>query len=59
MDCPKCKSFITHVIKSLPMLDGTVKRRRECIECDFRFTTEEHLKIRIIPHESCKPSIPA
>jgi transcriptional repressor NrdR len=44
MDCPKCKALITHVVKSLPMVDGSVRRRRECFECDHRFTTLENIK---------------
>lgn len=44
MDCPKCKLPGTHVLKSIPMGDGTIKRRRECFECDHRFTTDEYLR---------------
>ena len=38
--CPKCGSDATAVKDSRPFF-GTVKRRRVCLVCDFRFTTEE------------------
>ena len=40
MKCPKCGSSDTKVVDSRDD-DGSVRRRRECIECNYRFTTYE------------------
>ncbi len=42
MDCPTCGGG-TRVIDSRGTDDGAIRRRRECVECDFRFTTFERL----------------
>ena len=39
MTCPVCGAD-TKVIDSRPIEDGT-RRRRQCLECDHRFTTVE------------------
>lgn len=39
MKCPICGEE-TKVIDSRPFY-GTIKRRRECLSCSYRFTTEE------------------
>jgi transcriptional repressor NrdR len=46
MYCPKCKSSDTNVYDSRVINDGkTIKRRRECGSCGYRFTTHEELKM--------------
>lgn len=42
MDCPDCGDERTRVIDTETSADGTsVRRRRECQRCSFRFTTYE------------------
>jgi transcriptional repressor NrdR len=42
MNCPKCKSEDTAVIDSRLSDEGrSVRRRRECTKCEYRFTTFE------------------
>ncbi|WP_136688535.1 transcriptional regulator NrdR [Halorhabdus amylolytica] len=42
MDCPDCGNDRTHVLDTEPSADGaSIRRRRECRECGFRFTTYE------------------
>jgi transcriptional repressor NrdR len=41
MQCPNCKKCETQVIDSRLSEDNTVRRRRECSCCRFRFTTFE------------------
>lgn len=42
MNCPYCNNIETKVIDSREGKDGTfVKRRRECIKCEKRFSTME------------------
>lgn len=42
MICPKCQHPNTRVIDSRPEREGrSIRRRRECENCDFRFTTIE------------------
>lgn len=44
MKCPRCDSHATRVIDSRPADDATtIRRRRECEACTFRFTTFERL----------------
>ena len=45
MRCPKCKHDDTKVVDSRETADGReIRRRRECEECDFRFTTFEQIE---------------
>ncbi|MCC6953565.1 MAG: transcriptional repressor NrdR [Deltaproteobacteria bacterium] len=45
MNCPKCRSGETRVIDSREGADGrSVRRRRECEGCQFRFTTFERIE---------------
>lgn len=45
MRCPKCKFDDTKVLESRAAFDGqSIRRRRECRECDYRFTTYENLE---------------
>ena len=47
MLCPFCKSEDTQVKDSRPSEDGTaIRRRRQCIRCDARFTTFERVQLR-------------
>ena len=42
MRCPKCTSIEDKVIDSRIARDGnSIRRRRECLECGHRFTTNE------------------
>jgi len=42
MKCPKCKSNNSKVLESRDLYDW-IRRRRECIECKFRYTTLEKI----------------
>ena len=47
MRCPNCKETGTRVLDSRPVNDGTsVRRRRECDACHYRFTTFEMVEER-------------
>ncbi|MBQ6395930.1 MAG: transcriptional repressor NrdR [Atopobiaceae bacterium] len=42
MRCPKCGCIDSKVVDSRPSeSNDTIRRRRECMECGFRFTTYE------------------
>lgn len=46
MHCPVCRSKETKVIDSRLAADGmTVRRRRECILCTYRFSTLEEMEL--------------
>jgi transcriptional repressor NrdR len=45
MKCPFCAELDNKVIDSRVSKDGSViRRRRECIDCNRRFTTYEHIE---------------
>ncbi|EUJ33262.1 transcriptional regulator NrdR [Listeria floridensis FSL S10-1187] len=45
MKCPSCKYNGTRVVDSRPADDGnSIRRRRECENCGFRFTTFEKIE---------------
>lgn len=45
MKCPICGYFDSKVIDSRPASDGSsIRRRRECLECQKRFTTFETIE---------------
>jgi transcriptional repressor NrdR len=47
MRCIKCSSLEDRVIDSRSSKDGfSIRRRRECLECGFRFTTYEQVERR-------------
>ncbi|MDR0500549.1 MAG: transcriptional regulator NrdR [Coriobacteriales bacterium] len=47
MRCPECGSVDDKVIDSRPSEDGlSIRRRRECLECAHRFTTDETYRKR-------------
>jgi len=49
MRCPRCKEPETRVIDSRIIEDGfTIRRRRECQKCGYRFTTYEKLELDIM-----------
>lgn len=44
MRCPKCSSAETKVIDSrVSKTETSVRRRRECLSCEYRFTTVEEV----------------
>ena len=45
MICPKCKFEDSKVVDSRPLnSDASIRRRRECLSCKFRFTTYEYIQ---------------
>lgn len=44
MLCPKCKYPDSHVVYTRPNAEDILLRRRECIKCGYRYTTQENLK---------------
>lgn len=47
MNCSNCHSKSTKVLDSRPIEEGrTIRRRRECERCGFRFTTFERIEER-------------
>ncbi|MBN1435383.1 transcriptional repressor NrdR [Candidatus Fermentibacterales bacterium] len=45
MRCPRCGSSDDRVVDSRTVKDGTAtRRRRECNDCGFRFTTYEYVE---------------
>jgi transcriptional repressor NrdR len=49
MKCPKCASDNLKVIekRDLPA-EGAIRRRRECSDCNFRFTTYERIEVPLL-----------
>lgn len=46
MHCPVCRSKKTSVIDSRLAQDGmTIRRRRECEKCNYRFSTMEEMEL--------------
>lgn len=44
MKCPKCGNVADKVLDSRSSKEGaTIRRRRECLECGYRFTTHEEI----------------
>lgn len=39
--CPRCEAAALRVMESRPSHNGTVRRRKVCEECGYRFTTRE------------------
>ena len=55
MQCPSCQNTDSRVLESRSADSGrSVRRRRECLNCDFRFTTYE--RIETIPISVIKKS---
>lgn len=55
MRCPKCGSLDDKVIDSRLSKDGaSIRRRRECLDCETRYTTYEeieHIELRAIKRD--------
>ncbi len=46
MKCPACTNEETKVVDSRTGIDGlSIRRRRECLKCGFRFSTNEQVEI--------------
>ena len=44
MQCPNCDKDESKVVDSRSIRQGTsIRRRRECIECNYRYTTYEYI----------------
>ena len=44
MQCPNCNNEDSKVVDSRSIHQGTsIRRRRECIECEYRYTTYEYI----------------
>jgi transcriptional repressor NrdR len=57
MRCPFCKNEDTKVIDSRTSEDNSIRRRRECLDCERRFTTYERLEhspIRVIKKDGSR-----
>lgn len=49
MKCPKCGEMTDKVLESRPSKDGlSIRRRRECIKCGWRFTSYERIELKPI-----------
>lgn len=49
MICPKCKSENLRVVEKRDVEnEPAIRRRRECADCGFRFTTYERLEVPIL-----------
>jgi len=49
MKCPECKKSESEVIESRELYDGElIRRRRECLKCQMRFTTYERIEQPVI-----------
>ena len=47
MKCPICDASDTQVKDSRQTLDGkSIKRRRFCVTCNYKFTTHEHIELK-------------
>lgn len=45
MRCPRCKSLEDRVVESRALANGgTIRRRRECLACSYRFTSYERIE---------------
>ncbi len=48
MKCPVCHYSETKVVDSRVTKDGTaIRRRRECLQCGYRFTTYERVEMQL------------
>ncbi|OAG28238.1 transcriptional regulator NrdR [Thermodesulfatator autotrophicus] len=48
MKCPSCEHMETKVVDSRMSKDGaTIRRRRECLACGYRFTTYERVEMQL------------
>ena len=60
MQCPSCQNTDSRVLESRAADTGkSVRRRRECLNCDFRFTTYERVEtvpISVVKRSGAKES---
>lgn len=49
MKCPKCGKN-AHAIDSRIRSDGSVRRRRRCVRCGYRYTTTEVIETEATTH---------
>lgn len=49
MNCPFCRQADSRVVDSRPIEDGSaIRRRRECVTCSRRFTTQESSALSVV-----------
>ena len=49
MNCPFCRQADSRVVDSRPIEDGSsIRRRRECVTCGRRFTTQETSALSVV-----------
>ncbi|MSY05395.1 MAG: transcriptional regulator NrdR, partial [Actinobacteria bacterium] len=49
MNCPFCRQADSRVVDSRPIEDGSsIRRRRECVTCGRRFTTQESSALSVV-----------
>lgn len=44
MECTSCKYGLTEVLETRHNPNNMIRRRRQCMRCGLRFTTEEGIK---------------
>ena len=55
MKCPYCGFSESKVVDSRPADEGSIRRRRECLQCERRFTTyEESLPMVVIKKDGSR-----
>ena len=57
MKCPYCGYLDTKVVDTRPTEEGQIRRRRQCMECQKRFTTYEkveELGIRVVKKDGTR-----
>ena len=54
MNCPKCDSRSTFVLETRPDINGENRRRRECQDCKWRFTTYEVHSYNLLDDDKIK-----
>jgi transcriptional repressor NrdR len=58
VNCPGCDHDATKVLESrVPEAGDTIRRRRECLECSFRFTTYERVEqpvVWVVKHDGSR-----
>ncbi|MBK1828030.1 transcriptional regulator NrdR [Haloferula rosea] len=61
MRCVQCGSFKDKVLDSRMSKDGTtIRRRRECIQCTYRYTTYEQIErteLRVVKRDGMREAI--
>ena len=58
MRCPHCETYEDKVIDSRMLAHGeSIRRRRECLKCGYRFTSYEHIEekqIKVIKRDGSR-----